>query len=71
MRARHVYGDESLGYRVLNGRDVNGPVGVGMGDADASPATALPSTMGLAAGFDLDLAEDGDRGWSCARSAST
>lgn len=52
---RHVDGDESLGIPRFN--VTNGPVGVGMGDGTPSPpATALPSTMGLAAGFDPDLA---------------
>jgi beta-glucosidase len=38
-------------------RITNGPVGVGMGDGTPSPpATSLPMTIGLAAGFDSDLA---------------
>ena len=38
-------------------RITNGPVGVGMGDGTPSPpATSLPMTIGLAAGFDVDLA---------------
>ena len=38
-------------------RITNGPVGVGMGDGTPSPpATSLPMTIGLAAGFDPDLA---------------
>jgi beta-glucosidase len=39
-------------------RITNGQVGVGMGDGTPSPpATSLPMTIGLAAGFDPDLAE--------------
>src|SRR4051794_36976791 len=38
-------------------RITNGPVGVGMGDGTPSPAaTSLPMAIGLAAGFDPDLA---------------
>lgn len=38
-------------------RITNGPVGVGMGDgSDAPAATSLPMTIGLAAGFDPELA---------------
>ncbi|WP_341358288.1 glycoside hydrolase family 3 C-terminal domain-containing protein [Georgenia sp. M64] len=52
---RHVTGIEELG--IPRFRITNGPVGVGMGDGTPSPpATALPMTIGLAAGFDPDLA---------------
>ncbi|MFP5348138.1 MAG: beta-glucosidase, partial [Actinomycetes bacterium] len=52
---RHVTGIEELG--IPRFRITNGPVGVGMGDGTPSPpATALPMTIGLAAGFDRDLA---------------
>lgn len=52
---RHVDGDDELGIPRL--RVTNGPVGVGMGDGTPSPpATALPMTIGLAAGFDPELA---------------
>lgn len=51
---RHVAGIDELGIPRM--RITNGPVGVGMGDgADAPPATSLPMTIGLAAGFDLKL----------------
>lgn len=57
---RHVKGIEELG--IPRFRITNGPVGVGMGDGHPSPpATALPMTIGLAAGFDPELAyEYGD-----------
>jgi beta-glucosidase len=52
---RHVKGIEELG--IPRFRITNGPVGVGMGDGYPSPsATALPMTIGLAAGFDPELA---------------
>jgi beta-glucosidase len=52
---RHVKGIEELG--IPRFRITNGPVGVGMGDGTPSPpATSLPMTIGLAAGFDPDLA---------------
>ena len=52
---RHVAGIDELG--IPRFRITNGPVGVGMGDGTPSPpATSLPMTIGLAAGFDLDLA---------------
>ncbi|MDO5672574.1 MAG: glycoside hydrolase family 3 C-terminal domain-containing protein [Actinomycetaceae bacterium] len=52
---RHVKGIDELG--IPRFRITNGPVGVGMGDGTPSPpATSLPMTIGLAAGFDLDLA---------------
>ena len=52
---RHADPVEELGIPRLN--ITNGPVGVGMGDGTPSPpATALPSTLGLAASFDVDLA---------------
>ncbi|HZK06457.1 MAG TPA: glycoside hydrolase family 3 C-terminal domain-containing protein [Actinomycetaceae bacterium] len=52
---RHVAGIEELG--VPRFRITNGPVGVGMGDGTPSPpATSLPMTIGLAAGFDPELA---------------
>ncbi len=54
---RHVKGIEELG--IPRFRITNGPVGVGMGDGYPSPAaTALPMTIGLAAGFDPELARD-------------
>ncbi|MCH6269017.1 glycoside hydrolase family 3 protein [Neobacillus citreus] len=54
---RHVKGIEELG--IPRFRITNGPVGVGMGDGHPSPpATALPMTIGLAAGFDPELARD-------------
>lgn len=54
---RHVKGNEALG--IPRFRVTNGPVGVGMGDGYPSPkATALPMTIGLAAGFDPDLAHE-------------
>ena len=52
---RHVAGIEELG--IPRFRVTNGPVGVGMGDGTPSPpATSLPMTIGLAAGFDPELA---------------
>ncbi|HST64009.1 MAG TPA: glycoside hydrolase family 3 C-terminal domain-containing protein [Mycobacteriales bacterium] len=52
---RHVAAIEELG--IPRFRITNGPVGVGMGDGTPSPpATSLPMTIGLAAGFDPDLA---------------
>ena len=52
---RHVTGIEELG--IPRFRITNGPVGVGMGDGTPSPpATSLPMTIGLAAGFDPVLA---------------
>ena len=52
---RHVTAIEGLG--IPRFRITNGPVGVGMGDGTPSPpATSLPMTIGLAAGFDPDLA---------------
>ncbi len=52
---RHVTGIEELG--IPRFRITNGPVGVGMGDGTPSPpATSLPMTIGLAAGFDPELA---------------
>jgi beta-glucosidase len=52
---RHVTAIEELG--IPRFRITNGPVGVGMGDGTPSPpATSLPMTIGLAAGFDPDLA---------------
>ncbi|ALC91674.1 beta-1,3-N-acetylglucosaminyltransferase [Bacillus sp. FJAT-18017] len=54
---RHVKGIEELG--IPRFRITNGPVGVGMGDGHPSPpATALPMTIALAAGFDPELAHD-------------
>ncbi|WP_223881901.1 beta-glucosidase family protein [Niallia endozanthoxylica] len=54
---RHVKGIEELG--IPRFRITNGPVGVGMGDGHPSPpATALPMTIGLAAGFDPQLARE-------------
>jgi beta-glucosidase len=54
---RHVKGIEELG--IPRFRITNGPVGVGMGDGYPSPpATALPMTIGLAAGFDPELARE-------------
>jgi beta-glucosidase len=57
---RHVPAIEELG--IPRFRITNGPVGVGMGDGHPSPpATSLPMTIALAAGFDLELAHrDGD-----------
>lgn len=57
---RHVKGIDELG--IPRFRITNGPVGVGMGDGYPSPkATAMPMTIGLAAGFDPELAyEYGD-----------
>jgi beta-glucosidase len=52
---RHVKAIEELG--IPRFRITNGPVGVGMGDGTPSPpATSLPMTIGLAAGFDPELA---------------
>ena len=52
---RHVQAIDELG--IPRFRITNGPVGVGMGDGTPSPpATSLPMTIGLAAGFDPDLA---------------
>jgi beta-glucosidase len=52
---RHVTAVEELA--IPRFRITNGPVGVGMGDGTPSPpATSLPMTIGLAAGFDPDLA---------------
>lgn len=54
---RHVGAVEDLGIPRM--RVTNGPVGVGMGDGPGSPpATSLPMTIGLAAGFDRQLAAD-------------
>ncbi len=54
---RHVKGIEELG--IPRFRITNGPVGVGMGDGHPSPAaTALPMSIGLAAGFDPELARE-------------
>jgi beta-glucosidase len=54
---RHVDGVDELG--IPRFRITNGPVGVGMGDGTPSPpATSLPMTIGLAAGFDPQLAHD-------------
>lgn len=54
---RHVAGIDELG--IPRFRITNGPVGVGMGDGHPSPpATSLPMTIGLAAGFDPDLARE-------------
>lgn len=54
---RHVAAVEDLG--IPRFRVTNGPVGVGMGDGTPSPpATCLPMTIGLAAGFDPALARD-------------
>ena len=53
---RHVAGIDELG--IPRFRITNGPVGVGMGDGTPSPpATSLPMTVGLAAGFEPDLAQ--------------
>src|SRR3954452_7366070 len=52
---RHVRAIDEIG--IPRFRITNGPVGVGMGDGTPSPpATSLPMTIGLAAGFDPDLA---------------
>src|SRR3954452_25223520 len=52
---RHVTAIDELG--IPRFRITNGPVGVGMGDGTPSPpATSLPMTIGLAAGFDPGLA---------------
>ncbi|KMY23467.1 beta-1,3-N-acetylglucosaminyltransferase [Actinobaculum suis] len=57
---RHVDGIEELGIPYF--AVTNGPVGVGMGDGQPSPpATAMPSSMGIAATFDPEIAyEYGD-----------
>ena len=52
---RHVGANDELGIPRM--RVTNGPVGVGMGDGrDSPPATSLPMTIALAAGFDPELA---------------
>ena len=54
---RHVAANDELG--IPRFRITNGPVGVGMGDGTPSPpATALPMTIALAAGFDPELAAE-------------
>ena len=54
---RHVGAIDELG--IPRFRITNGPVGVGMGDGTPSPpATSLPMTIGLAAGFDPALARE-------------
>ncbi|MFZ1410478.1 MAG: glycoside hydrolase family 3 C-terminal domain-containing protein [Micropruina sp.] len=54
---RHVVANDDLG--IPRFRITNGPVGVGMGDGTPSPpATALPMTIALAAGFDPGLAAE-------------
>src|SRR3954469_25605624 len=54
---RHVEAIDELG--IPRFRITNGPVGVGMGDGTPSPpATSLPMTIGLAAGFDPALARE-------------
>ena len=54
---RHVVANKELG--IPRFRVTNGPVGVGMGDGTPSPpATALPMTIALAAGFDRGLAAE-------------
>lgn len=54
---RHVVADDELGIPRM--RVTNGPVGVGMGDGPESPpATSLPMTIGVAAGFDPGLAAE-------------
>jgi len=54
---RHVRAIDELGIQRF--RITNGPVGVGMGDGTPSPpATSLPMTIGLAAGFDPALARE-------------
>jgi len=54
---RHVAGIDELAIPPF--RITNGPVGVGMGDGTPSPpATSLPMTIGLAAGFDPALARE-------------
>jgi beta-glucosidase len=53
---RHVAAIDELG--IPRFRITNGPVGVGMGDGTPSPpATSLPMTIGLAAGFEPELAQ--------------
>ncbi len=54
---RHVAEIDEVG--IPRFRVTNGPVGVGQGDGTPSPAaTAMPMTIGLAAGFDPALARD-------------
>lgn len=54
---RHVAALDELGIPRM--RVTNGPVGVGMGDGPESPpATSLPMTIGVAAGFDPGLAAE-------------
>ncbi len=54
---RHVKAIDELG--IPRFRITNGPVGVGMGDGTPSPpATSLPMTIALAAGFDESLAHE-------------
>jgi beta-glucosidase len=54
---RHVAALDELGIPRM--RVTNGPVGVGMGDGPESPpATSLPMTIGVAAGFDPALAAE-------------
>jgi beta-glucosidase len=54
---RHVAAIDELG--IPRFRITNGPVGVGMGDGTPSPpATSLPMTIGLAAGFDPQVASE-------------
>jgi len=54
---RHVKGIDELG--IPRFRITNGPVGVGMGDGHPSPpATALPMSIGVAAGFDPEVARE-------------
>src|SRR6476619_5734479 len=54
---RHVAAIDELG--IPRFRITNGPVGVGMGDGTPSPpATSLPMSIGLAAGFEPELARD-------------
>jgi len=54
---RHVSANDDLG--IPRFRITNGPVGVGMGDGTPSPpATSLPMTIALAAGFDPQLAAE-------------
>ncbi len=51
---RHVKAIDELG--IPRFRITNGPVGVGMGDGTPSPPATSLMTIGLAAGFDPDLA---------------
>jgi beta-glucosidase len=54
---RHVAALDELGIPRM--RVTNGPVGVGMGDGPESPpATSLPMSIGVAAGFDPELAAE-------------